>query len=88
MTVTYKNNLKKIRKIKCLDKFCGYLGPRNYVLLRKRGTLCIAPKLRGAHFEGSKTPLAQIEGSKTYLFKVIFVNRCHFRDQYNQYDYF
>ena len=35
--------------------FCGYLGPRNYVSMRKRGTPCIAPKLRGTHFEGSKT---------------------------------
>ena len=26
-----------------------------YVSMRKRGTCCIAPKLRGAHFEGSKT---------------------------------
>ena len=33
--------------------FCGYLGPHYYVSMRKRGTPCIAPKLRGAHFEGS-----------------------------------
>ena len=33
--------------------FCGYFGPHNYVSIRKRGTPCIAPKLRGAHFEVS-----------------------------------
>ena len=36
--------------------FCGYFGPHNYVSMRKRGTRCIAPKLRGAHFEGSIIP--------------------------------
>ena len=56
MTAVYKNNLNKIWKIKFLDYYCGYLGPHNYVSMRKRGTRCIAPKLRGAHFEGSKPP--------------------------------
>ena len=28
--------------------FCGYLGLRYYVSIRKRGTRCIAPKLCGA----------------------------------------
>ena len=55
MTVVYKNNLKQIGKIRFLDNYCGYLGPPNYVSMRKRGTPCIAQKLRGAHFEGSKT---------------------------------
>ena len=60
-----KKNLTKIRKIKFLDDFCGYLGPPNYVFMRKRGTLFIAPKLCRAHFEGSKTLRAQNEGFKT-----------------------
>ena len=34
---------------------CGYFGPHNYVSVRKRGTRCIAPRLRGAHFKGFKT---------------------------------
>ena len=34
----------------------GYFGPHNYVSMKKRGTCCIAPKLRGAHFEGSIIP--------------------------------
>ena len=56
MTVFYTNNLNKIRKIVFLDDFCGYLGPHNYVLMRKWGTCCIAQKLLGAYFDGSKTP--------------------------------
>ena len=46
---------KTNRKIKFLDDLCLYLGPRNFVSMRKRGTCCIAPKLHGACFEGSKT---------------------------------
>ena len=45
----------KMRKIKFKKKNCGYLGPLSYVSMRKRGTCYIAPKLRGAHFKGSKT---------------------------------
>ena len=36
--------------------FYGYFGPHNYVSMKKRGTHSIAPKLRGAHFEGSIIP--------------------------------
>ena len=42
--------------------FCGCLGPHNYVSMRE---LVIAPKLCGAHFEGTKLHGAQIWGSKT-----------------------
>ena len=35
--------------------FCEYWVPRSYVSMKKRGTGCIAPKIRLAHFEGSKT---------------------------------
>ena len=48
MTVVYKNNLNKIRKIQVLGDFCGYFGPDNYVSMRKRGTCCIAPRNFGA----------------------------------------
>ena len=61
MTVFTKITLKKIRKINFLDDFCGYLGPCYYVSIRKRGTRCIAPKLRG-------------EICLQSFFKVIFVN--------------
>ena len=56
---------KKLRKLLFLDEFCGNLGPHNYVSMRHLVTSCIAPKLRRAHFEGSKLHGAQIEGSKT-----------------------
>ena len=54
--VVYKNNLRKITKIHFFGDFCGYLGPLDYVSMRKQGTRCIAPKLCRAHLEGSKTP--------------------------------
>ena len=45
--------------------FGGYLGLHNFVSMRKRGTRCIAPKLRGHTLRGPKLRGAQIEGSKT-----------------------
>ena len=56
MTMVYKNNLNRNKKMNLLDDLCGYLGSRNCVSMRKQGTCCIAPKLCGAHIEGSKTP--------------------------------
>ena len=57
MTAVYKNNLKSEELLFFFkDDYCEYLGPGNYVSMRKRGTRCIAPKLKGAHFEGLKTP--------------------------------
>ena len=48
MTVINKQKtLKKIRKIPVSVDFYGFFGPRTYVSMRKRGTCCIAPKLRG-----------------------------------------
>ena len=44
--------------------FCGYFGPHNYVSMRKRGTCCIAPKLYGAHFEGSIIPRGTLQRLK------------------------
>ena len=41
--------------------FFGYIGQHSYVSMRKRGTHCIAPKLRGAHFDGSIIPRAKID---------------------------
>ena len=45
---------------KKFDDFCGYLGPRNYVSMRKlqnsAGHTLRGPKLRAAQLEGSKTP--------------------------------
>ena len=38
-----------------LYNFCGFFGPWNYVSKTLRGTDCIAPKLRGAQVEVSKT---------------------------------
>ena len=43
--------------------------------MRKRGTCCIAPKLRGHTLWGPKLQRAQIEGSKTLRGKFVF-NLC------------
>ena len=43
---------------------CGYFGPHNYVSMRKRGTHCIAPKLRGAHFKGLIIPRGALQKLK------------------------
>ena len=72
MTTVYKNNLNKIRKSKILDEYCGYLGPNNYVSMRKQGTCCIAPKLYGHTLRGPKLREAQLEGSKTLRGKFAF----------------
>ena len=40
--------------------FYGYFGPHNHFSMKKRGTRFIAPKLRGAHFEGSIIPRAAL----------------------------
>ena len=56
MIATSKHNLKQLRKIGPYDDFCGYLGPSNYVFIKKLVTCCITPKLRWTHFKGSKTP--------------------------------
>ena len=40
--------------------------------MRRQGKCCIAPKLRRAHFEGTKTPQAQIEGYKTLQCKFAY----------------
>ena len=59
MTVADKNNHNFFREITFLEDIWGYLGPHNYVSMRKRGTRCIAPKLQWANFEGSKTQRGQ-----------------------------
>ena len=46
--------LKKKKKLS-LDNFSVFFGPWNYVSKTLRGTGCIAPKLRRAQVEGSKT---------------------------------
>ena len=48
MTVAYKYNVNKMRKIKFLDGFCGYFGPRNYVSMRNSAEHTLrGQKLRG-----------------------------------------
>ena len=65
--MVYKNNLNKLRKIQVLNDLCGYFGPLycNFVSMRKQGTCCVAPKLRGVHFEGSIILQVHFKGSKT-----------------------
>ena len=46
MTAVYKNNPNKIWTNLFLDDLCGYLGPRNYVSMRKRET-CLQSLPRG-----------------------------------------
>ena len=69
MLVAYKNNFEK----KILMIFCGYLGPPNYVPMRKQGTHCIAPKLCRHTMRGPKLRGPQIEGSKTPRDKLVFI---------------
>ena len=57
-----------------LDNFCGYLVPCNYVSIRKRGTRGIDPNLRGAQFEGSKTPWGAECGVQNYAGQALKAN--------------
>ena len=50
----------------------AYFSPNNYVFIRKRGTRCVASKLRGHTLRGPKLRWAQIEGSKTPWDKFAF----------------
>ena len=55
MSEVYQNNLKIRKKNPIFRYFFGYFGLWNYVSKTLRGKGCIAPKLRGAKVEGSKT---------------------------------
>ena len=57
--------------------FHGPFGIRNYVSMKKRGTRCIAPKLCGAHFEGSLIPRIALWRLQNSTWQKCIVNLSH-----------